>query len=61
MALLALAWLAGRSRCTLRVDARPELADNRAMSVADQARYPGSVLHRFLDSRLPQRAVVAED
>jgi hypothetical protein len=37
------------------VDAKRELADNRAMSVADQARYPGSGLCRFLDSRLPQR------
>lgn len=43
------------------MDRRRELADNRAMSVADQARYPGSVLCRFLDSRLPQLAVVAED
>jgi hypothetical protein len=31
------------------------------MSVADQARFPDSVLCRFLDSRLPQRAAVAED
>jgi hypothetical protein len=31
------------------------------MSVADQARYPGSVLCRFLDIRLPLRAAVAED
>jgi hypothetical protein len=31
------------------------------MSVTDQARYPGSVLCRFLDSRLPLRAAVAED
>jgi hypothetical protein len=45
----------------LAVDARRELADNRAMSVAGQARYPDSALYRFLDSRLPQRAVVAED
>lgn len=43
------------------VDAKRELADNRAMSVAGQARYPDSVLCRFLDSRLPQRAVVVED
>ena len=61
MALLALAGQARRSGCVLAVDAKRELADNRAMSVADQARYPGSVLCRFLDSRLPQRAVVAED
>jgi hypothetical protein len=45
----------------LAVDAGRWLADNRAMSVADQARYPGSVLCRFLDSRLPLRAAVAED
>jgi|ERR1700761_110612 len=45
----------------LTVDAKQELADNRAMSVAGQARYPDSVLCRFLDSRLPQRAVIAED
>jgi len=31
------------------------------MSVAGQARYPDSVLCRFLDGCLPQRAVVAED
>jgi hypothetical protein len=31
------------------------------MSVAGQARYPDSVLCRFLDSRLPQRSVVAEE
>jgi hypothetical protein len=31
------------------------------MSVADQARYPDSILCRFLDSRLPQRQAVAED
>ena len=31
------------------------------MSVADQARFPGSVLCQFLDSRMPQRAVVADD
>jgi hypothetical protein len=31
------------------------------MSVAAQAGDPGSVLCRFLDSRLPQRSVVAED
>jgi hypothetical protein len=43
------------------VDAKRKLADNRAMSVAGQARYPDSVLCRFLDSCLPQRAVVAED
>jgi hypothetical protein len=45
----------------LAVDAKQELADNRVMSVAGQARYPDSVLYRFLDSRLPQRVVVAED
>jgi hypothetical protein len=50
-----------RSECMLAVDAGRWLADNRAMSVADQARYPGSVLCRFLDSRLPLRAAVAED
>lgn len=43
------------------VDARQELADNRTMSVAGQARYPDSVLCRFLDRCLPQRTVVAED
>ena len=43
------------------VDARPVPANNRAMSVADQARYPGSALCRFLHSRLPQRGAVAED
>jgi hypothetical protein len=43
------------------VDAKRELVDNRAMSVADQARYPDSVLCRFLDRCLPQRAVVAQD
>jgi len=31
------------------------------MSVAGQARYPGSVLWRLLDSRLPQRSVAAEE
>jgi hypothetical protein len=31
------------------------------MSVADQARYPDSALCRFLDSRPPLRAAVAED
>lgn len=45
----------------LAVDAGRRLADNRAMSVADQAPYPGSVLCRFLDSRLPLRAAVAEE
>lgn len=45
----------------LAVDAKRELTDNRAMSVAEQARYPNSVLCRFLDSRLPQRAAVTED
>ena len=45
----------------LAVDAKRELADNRAMPVAGQARYPDSVLCRFLDRCLPQRAVVAED
>lgn len=43
------------------MDARRKLADNRLMSVAGQARYPGSVLCRFLDRWLPQRAAVAED
>ena len=37
------------------------LADNRDMSVAVQAGYPDSALCRFLNSRLPQLAVVAED
>jgi hypothetical protein len=50
-----------RCLAVMRLDARRVLADNRAMSVADQARYPGSALCRFLDSRLPQRAVVAEE
>lgn len=45
----------------MAVDAKWELADNRVMSVAGQARHPGSVLCQFLDSRLPQRSVVAED
>lgn len=44
----------------LAVDAKRELADNRAMSVVGQARYPDSVLCRFLDRYLSQRAVVAE-
>lgn len=43
------------------VDAKWELADNRVMSVAGQARHPGSVLCQFLDSRLPQLSVVAEE
>jgi hypothetical protein len=45
----------------LAVDAKWTLADNRVMSVADQARYPDSVLCRFLDSHLPQRSVVTEE
>lgn len=45
----------------LAVDANRKLTDNRAMSVAGQARYADSVLCRFLDSRLPQRLVVAEE
>jgi hypothetical protein len=47
--------------CRLAVDAKWKLADNAVMSFAGQARYPDSVLCRFLDSRLPQRSVVAED
>jgi len=43
------------------MDAERVPDDNRSMAVADQARYPGSALCRFLDSRLPQRSVVAED
>jgi hypothetical protein len=31
------------------------------MSVAGQARYPGSVLCQFLDTRLPQRSAVTEE
>ena len=44
-----------------RLDACRKLTDNRVMSVARQARYPESVLCRFLDRWLPQRAVVVED
>jgi hypothetical protein len=43
------------------VDAKRVLADNPTMSVAGQARYPGSALCQFLDSRLPQRSAVAEE
>jgi hypothetical protein len=45
----------------LAVDAKRELVDTRVMPVAGQARYPDSDLCQFLDSRLPQRSVVAEE
>ena len=49
----------GARRVVWRLDAQRKPVDNRVMSVADQARYPDSVLCRFLDRCLPHRAVVA--
>ena len=43
------------------MDAKRELGDNPTMSVAGQARYLDSALCQFLDRRLPQRSVVAEE